>query len=93
MLLVNLLMLSVPIFSMQVLDRVLGSGNVDTLLMLLLVITLALSLLSLIQGSRSFAMNKLGAWFEKTRFLCCFKAWLFTRCSAMKRQAARKHGF
>lgn len=62
--LVNLLMLSTPLFSMQVLDRVLGSGNLNTLVMLLLVIILALFLLSLIQGSRSFAMNKLGSWFE-----------------------------
>lgn len=60
----NLLMLSTPIFSMQVLDRVLGSGNLHTLKMLLLVIILAMILLITIQGTRAFAMNKLGAWFE-----------------------------
>jgi PrtD family type I secretion system ABC transporter len=62
--LVNLLMLSTPLFSMQVLDRVIGSQSLETLVMLLLVIVLALALLSLIQAARSFAMNKLGAWFE-----------------------------
>ena len=62
--LVNLLMLSTPLFSMQVLDRVLSSQNTDTLLMLTLVIILALTLLGLIQAARSFAMNKMGNWLE-----------------------------
>lgn len=62
--LVNLLMLSTPLFSMQVLDRVIGSSSLETLIMLLLVLILALVLLSLIQGARFFAMNKLGSWFE-----------------------------
>ena len=57
-------MLSTPLFSMQVLDRVLSSQNTDTLLMLTLVIILALSLLGLIQAARAFAMNKMGAWLE-----------------------------
>ncbi len=63
---VNLLMLATPIYSMQVLDRVISSQNTDTLLMLTLVIIGALILLSLIQLSRSFAMNKMGGWFEQT---------------------------
>ena len=62
--LVNLLMLSTPLFSMQVLDRVLSSQNTNTLLMLTLVIILALALLGLIQAARSFAMNKMGTWLE-----------------------------
>ena len=62
--LINLLMLSTPLFSMQVLDRVLSSGNKNTLLMLTLLIILALSLLSFIQVSRAFAMNKMGSWLE-----------------------------
>ena len=62
--LINLLMLSTPLFSMQVLDRVLGSQNTDTLLMLTLVIILALALLGLIQAARAFAMNKMGSWLE-----------------------------
>lgn len=61
---VNLLMLSTPLYSMQVLDRVLSSGNKTTLLMLTLVIILALALLALIQAARAFAMNKMGTWFE-----------------------------
>lgn len=62
---INLLLLATPIYSMQVLDRVLSSGNLDTLLMLSLVIVLALVLLGFIQGARAFAMNRMGNWFEK----------------------------
>ncbi len=62
---INMLLLSTPIYSMQVLDRVLSSGNLDTLLLLTLVIILALVLLGLLQGARAFAMNRMGSWFEK----------------------------
>lgn len=62
---VNILMLATPLYSMQVLDRVISSHNTDTLLFLTLVIGLALVLLSLIQLARSMAMNKMGSWFEK----------------------------
>lgn len=62
---INLLLLSTPIYSMQVLDRVLSSRNLDTLLMLSLVIVLALALLGFLQGARAFAMNRMGNWFEK----------------------------
>jgi len=62
---INILMLASPIYSMQVLDRVLSSGNTDTLIMLTLVIALALALLSLLQAGRSFAMTQMGDWIEK----------------------------
>lgn len=63
--LVNLLMLTTPIYSMQVLDRVISSSNTDTLMMLTIVISFGLLLLSLIQLARSFAMNQMGSWFER----------------------------
>jgi PrtD family type I secretion system ABC transporter len=62
---INLLMLSTPIYSMQVLDRVISSSNTDTLLMLTLVILLALLLLGLLQAGRTFAMTQMGNWIEK----------------------------
>lgn len=62
---INLLMLASPIYSMQVLDRVISSGNTHTLLMLTLVIVFALLLLSLLQMGRHFAMTKMGDWIEK----------------------------
>jgi PrtD family type I secretion system ABC transporter len=61
----NILMLATPLYSMQVLDRVISSGNLSTLTMLTLVIASALLLLGLIQGARSFAMIMMGAWIEK----------------------------
>src|SRR5688572_20999331 len=39
----NLLMLAVPLYSMQLFDRVLGSGHVETLVLLTLVTALALA--------------------------------------------------
>ena len=63
---INLLMLATPLYSMQVLDRVLGSSNLDTLLMLALVVSLAVFLLSCIRGARSFVMTKMGNWLERS---------------------------
>lgn len=62
---INILMLATPLYSMQVLDRVISSGNTDTLLMLTIVIGFALLLLSLLQAGRSFAMVMMGNWIEK----------------------------
>jgi PrtD family type I secretion system ABC transporter len=71
--LVNLLMLATPIYSMQVLDRVISSANTDTLLALTMVIMLALMMLSLIQSARTVAMNKMGSWFEQELSQIMFK--------------------
>lgn len=87
---INLLLLSTPIYSMQVLDRVLSSGNLDTLLMLTLVIFLALVLLGFLQGARSFAMNRMGNWFEKklseTVFASSVNASLLSKGNANSQQ-------
>ncbi len=61
----NILMLATPLYSMQVLDRVISSGNISTLWLLTFVIASALFLLGVIQGARSFAMIKMGNWIEK----------------------------
>jgi PrtD family type I secretion system ABC transporter len=61
---INLLMLASPLYSMQVLDRVLSSRNLNTLTMLTLIVALTLGLLSIIQGSRSFAMTRMSDWLE-----------------------------
>lgn len=63
---INILMLATPIYSMQVLDRVISSSNTDTLLLLTLVILLAVGLLGLLQVARSLAVNMMGNWFEQT---------------------------
>jgi len=61
----NLMMLALPIYSLQVLDRVISSGSTDTLLMLTLVTTSALICLSLVQSARSFILVRMGEWLDK----------------------------
>ncbi|MDB2414934.1 type I secretion system permease/ATPase [Rickettsiales bacterium] len=61
----NLMMLAVPIYSLQVLDRVISSGSLETLLMLTLVVMLALVALSLIQIVRSEILIRLGNWLDR----------------------------
>lgn len=61
----NILMLSLPLFSMQVLDRILASQNLNTLIILFILTLISLILLSFIQGLRSLIVNKLGCLVEK----------------------------
>ena len=58
-------MLGPPVYSMQVLDRVLSSGSLDTLFLLTIVIIFTLLLLGLLQAARQFAAIRMGQWFEK----------------------------
>lgn len=62
---INFLMLAVSIYSMQVFDRVLGSGSLDTLLMLTLVVGIALVFMGLFQGLRSLVFSHVAHWFEE----------------------------
>ena len=62
---INLLMLGPPVYSMQVLDRVISSANLDTLLFLTMVIVFSLLLLALLQTARQFAIVKMGEWLER----------------------------
>ncbi len=61
---INLLMLITPLYSLQVLDRVIGSGNLNTLLMLSLIIATIYFLHSLLQIARSFTFIKIGEWLD-----------------------------
>lgn len=62
---VNLLMLVTPLYSLQVLDRVLSSQNLNTLLMLSLLMIALYIALHLLQVARSFTLIKLGEWLDK----------------------------
>ena len=62
---VNLLNLITPLYSLQVLDRVLGSGNKHTLLMLTVIIFFIYISHTLLQVSRSFILIKTGEWLDK----------------------------
>lgn len=62
---VNLLMLITPLYSLQVLDRVLSSQNLETLFMLSLLMAALYVALHMIQVARSFTLIKLGEWLDK----------------------------
>ncbi|OGT91059.1 MAG: hypothetical protein A2514_09330 [Gammaproteobacteria bacterium RIFOXYD12_FULL_61_37] len=59
---INALMLAVPIYSMQVLDRVLSSGSLDTLLMLTIIVGVSLLFMGLLQGLRALVFSHIGRW-------------------------------
>jgi len=62
---INLLMLITPLYSLQVLDRVIGSGNLYTLLWLSLIIGSIYFAYGLLQIARSFTLIKVGEWLDK----------------------------
>ena len=63
---INLLMLVTPLYSLQVLDRVIGSGNIETLLMLSIIIDFIYFIHTLLQIARSFTLIKVGEWLYNT---------------------------
>lgn len=65
-LVINLLMLVTPLYSLQVLDRVIGSGNLATLFMLSLIIAGVYFVHTLMQIARSFTQIKIGEWLDNT---------------------------
>lgn len=60
-LIVNLLMLTGPLFMLQIYDRVLGSGSIPTLIALSLLVVLLFSLYGFLEFVRSRVMVRLGA--------------------------------
>ncbi len=62
--LVNILMLTAPLYMLQVFDRVLASRNTDTLLLLSLIAGLAFLTLAALEGVRSLALVKLSGWLD-----------------------------
>ena len=61
---INLLMLVPPIFMLQMFDRVLSSGNVNTLVMLLVVAVGLLMIMGLLEWSRNRVLVRVGAHFD-----------------------------
>ncbi len=60
----NLAILVSPIFMMQVLDRVVPTGNLNTLLLLLAVASLALLLQAVVDGLRDLSLHRIARWCE-----------------------------
>jgi ATP-binding cassette subfamily C protein len=61
---INFLMLITPLYSLQVLDRVIGSGNLSTLALLSAIIAFVYFVYTLLQIARSFALIKVGEWLD-----------------------------
>lgn len=61
---VNVLMLTAPIFTMQVFDRVLSSRSEDTLITLLTIALFALAVLACLEATRGFLVMRLGDWLD-----------------------------
>jgi ABC-type protease/lipase transport system fused ATPase/permease subunit len=62
---INMLMLTVPIYTLQVFDRVLASGNVDTLLVLTTIAIVSLLTLAALEGVRTYVMIGLSGWMSR----------------------------
>ena len=62
---VNIFMIVTPMYSLQVLDRVLGSRSLETLFYLTLIMFCLYIALTLMQMARSFTLIKLGEWLDQ----------------------------
>lgn len=62
---INLLLLSVPLYMLQIYDRVLSSRSLDTLLFLSLITGLAILTLGCLEFIRGGLAIKLGAWLDR----------------------------
>lgn len=63
-LLVNLLVLTSPLYMMQVYDRVLGSSQVETLVFLSLIAIAAFAVYGALDAVRSFVLTRLGSYLD-----------------------------
>jgi PrtD family type I secretion system ABC transporter len=61
-LIINALMLALPLYMLQVYDRVLSSGRVETLIMLTIMAVTALVFLGALEMLRSVVITRLGRW-------------------------------
>ncbi|HZP68716.1 MAG TPA: type I secretion system permease/ATPase [Pseudolabrys sp.] len=59
---INVLMLASPIYMLQVYDRVLTTGHVDTLIMITLIVTVALAVMCALDTLRTIITIRIGCW-------------------------------
>ena len=62
----NVMMLVLPLYSLQTIDRVLTSGSVETLIMLTLLAVGAFTLLGVFSALRSFVLNRISNWLDRS---------------------------
>lgn len=62
--LINILMLTIPIYMLQVFDRVIPSQSYDTLIYLTLIAIIVIGVLSMLDIARSLIMTRVGSWLD-----------------------------
>lgn len=70
---VNILQLTVPLYMMQVFDRVIASSSKETLLFLTILAGIALMVMAAIDVVRTRIMNRIGNWFAQQLSLELFE--------------------
>lgn len=75
----NLLMLAVPFYKMQIFDRVLTTGHIDTLLVLTAMVAAALVVFGLLDALRGRILVRAGRGSKANSALRCCRAWRPTR--------------
>ncbi|MCB9947419.1 MAG: type I secretion system permease/ATPase [Rhodospirillaceae bacterium] len=61
----NLLMMVVPLYMMQVYDRVLASGSTETLVMVTIIAAVALAALGTLEAMRSQVLTRVSTWLDQ----------------------------
>lgn len=87
---VNILMLTAPLYMLQVYDRVLSSGSRETLIYLSVIAIVALMVLGALDISRKFAMVRLSEWIDRT-LSAPMLSWTLERTSRNKEQPSTIH--
>ena len=62
---INLLMLAAPLYMLQIFDRVLGGGSVETLTYLTVIVIAAFVALAALEAVRGRVMVSIGIWMER----------------------------
>ena len=62
---INVLMLTVPFYMLQVFDRVLSSNSTDTLILLSMIAGAALLTLAALEFVRGFILVRTGVWIDR----------------------------
>ncbi|MGV8833378.1 MAG: type I secretion system permease/ATPase [Devosia sp.] len=83
---VNLLVLTSPLYMMQVYDRVLGTGHIETLIFLSLIALAAVTVLGLLEGVRSHLLTRLGRFLD-----LALRDPVLTQAIAQSRRDAQNH--
>src|SRR5215470_16308290 len=64
-LIINVLMLAPPVYMLQVYDRVLTTGRIETLVMLTLIAIIAIALMCALDALRTCVTTRVGAWLNE----------------------------